>query len=55
MMVLDENSGDVYSYNWMYKIEFHGDPSSCCGEISFKTTNVNLIVTLKEKSEDQQT
>lgn len=31
-----------------------GNPSNSCGEISRRVSNVNLVVTLEEKSSDQQ-
>ncbi len=31
---------------------FHGNPSDSCGDISLKSTNVNLMVALEKKSED---
>ncbi len=30
--------------------KFHGNPFSCCQDISLKTTNVNLMVVLEERS-----
>lgn len=32
--------------------KFHGNPISSCGNISLKTTNVNLTVAVEEKSEN---
>ncbi len=34
--------------------KFHGSPSNSCWDISLKTTTVNLMVALEEKSEDQE-
>ncbi len=33
---------------------FHGNPSSSCRDISLRTTNVNLMVALKEKSSSKR-
>ncbi len=32
----------------------YGNPSNSCSKISLKTSNVNLMVALEEKSEDHQ-
>ncbi len=34
--------------------KFHGNPSNSCGEILLKTTKINLMVALEEKSKDPQ-
>ncbi len=31
--------------------KFHGNPSNSCGDISHKTSNVNLVVGPEEKSD----
>ena len=34
--------------------KFHNSPSDSCWDISLKTTNVNLMVAVEEKSGNQQ-
>ncbi len=57
-MALDEKSGDQQSYynsSWTCEqgnmnvwTKFHRNPSNSCQDISFKATNVNLMVALQE-------
>lgn len=35
-------------------VKFNGEPLNSCQEISLKTTNVNLIGALEERSENRQ-
>ncbi len=62
MMVIDENLRDRKSYynssrgehTFVYQISWPSMNTYTCWDISLKNKNVNLLVTLEEKSGDHQ-